>query len=51
MICFKCGRQGHKEDACGRDQEATSKETTHQPQDTAKQNPIKLMLNETMAIG
>ena len=30
MICFKCGRQGHKEDTCGLDKHTYQEETPHE---------------------
>ena len=33
MICFKCGHQGHKEDACGLDQGVVNAEAAHNSHD------------------
>ena len=32
MICFKCGRQGHKEDVCGVEPEAVNEDANRDPQ-------------------
>ena len=31
MICFKCGRQGHKEDACAMDKQVNQEDNRHEP--------------------
>ena len=50
MICFHCGRQGHKEDACEFDKEAPMQDNQISPLNSLPRNPRRRR-GRTMVVG